>query len=548
MPGMEREMLNRSKIDRVVRKNWGKLRKKGVLAVRPGYAFTGGWITNQPAAVAIVDKKGKVAPKDMLPSKIDDVHVDVQEATPLERLRHTDPTQYAHVSTARPEYYVPAAPFERTMNKSGAPPAPVPRHSAVTPKKGGKKPAKAAINYSTAPPPLPPKTMLNPVAGKMTITCHASPDAGWPELQGFLAGTKDKLTVGLYDFTSAHILDAFVQSMRGSKRLSMVLDHPGDNQTADQSDEQTRADILKSMGTRAAIDWALSGEDPLVKGKAFPSAYHIKVAVRDSSVFWLSSGNWNNSNQPAIDPTKVLNAQVTAIAKKSDRDWHVIVENTELARAFEAFLSRDFQMAQAQQLPSPVPPTGLKKKKQNQNIEAGLDRRVPPVAPSQYFKPETITDEMTIEPLLTPDNYGPNMLSLIQSAKKSIYIQTQYIRTPKNDPKGVLMTLLAAVRDQIEAGLDVRIIVSEFEQASGLDALKDAGIDTSLIKVQNGVHNKGFVIDSAVVALGSQNWSDQGAATNRDATVIIRHAGAAQYYEQIFIHDWTKMAKQHLVG
>ena len=44
--------LNHAAIDRTIRRHWSKLRKKGVLAVRPGYAFTGGWITNQPAAVA----------------------------------------------------------------------------------------------------------------------------------------------------------------------------------------------------------------------------------------------------------------------------------------------------------------------------------------------------------------------------------------------------------------------------------------------------------------------------------------------------------------
>lgn len=538
--------LNRTKIDRVIRKNWSKLRKKGVIAVRPGYTFTGGWITNQQAAVAIVDKKGKVPPRSALPSQIDDVHVDVQEATPLERLRHTNAAEYAQISTARPEYHAPAAPFERTMNKRGAPPAPVPRYASMPAEKKRKAPAKVAINYSASPPPLPAAATLNPVTDRMTITCHASPDAGWPELQSFFSGIETKLTVGLYDFTSAHILKAFIQSMADNRKLAMVLDHPGDNQTADQSDEQTRAAILKAMGARAAIDWALDGFDPLVSAKAFPSAYHIKVAVRDSAAFWLSSGNWNNSNQPAINPTITFNAAVAAIAKKSDRDWHVIVQHAGLARVFEAYLTRDLQMAQRHQLPSPVPPTGLKRKTQHQKVESGLDRRVPPVAPSQYFKPATFTDTMTIQPLLTPDNYGPNMLSLIKSATKSIFVQTQYIRPPKNDPNGVLVMLLGAVRDQIRAGLDVRIILSEFEQASGLDALKDLGIDTSLVKLQNGVHNKGFVIDSSVVALGSQNWSDQGAATNRDATVIIRHAGAAQYYEQIFIHDWTQMARQQL--
>ena len=39
-----------------------------------------------------------------------------------------------------------------------------------------------------------------------TITLSASPDAGWPALKAFLAGTAQTLTVGLYDFTSAHVL------------------------------------------------------------------------------------------------------------------------------------------------------------------------------------------------------------------------------------------------------------------------------------------------------------------------------------------------------
>jgi len=32
------------------------------------------------------------------------------------------------------------------------------------------------------------------------------------------------------------------------------------------------------------------------------SSYHIKVAVRDDEAAWLSSGNWQSSNQPPADP------------------------------------------------------------------------------------------------------------------------------------------------------------------------------------------------------------------------------------------------------
>ena len=98
----------------------------------------------------------------------------------------------------------------------------------------------------------------------------------------------------MYDFTSDHILKAFLSGMR-NKDLTMVLDHPSPNKTADQSDEQTRANILKALKNPVPqLAWALEGMDKLVTAKIFPSAYHIKVAVRDSDTFWLSSGNWND--------------------------------------------------------------------------------------------------------------------------------------------------------------------------------------------------------------------------------------------------------------
>ena len=63
------------------------------------------------------------------------------------------------------------------------------------------------------------------------------------------------------------------------------------------------------------------------------------------------------------------------------------------------------------------------------------------------------------------------------------------------------------------------------------------------MRIQTNVHNKGMLVDSQVVAVGSQNWSGPG-ARNRDATLIIYNEEAAQYWQEIFLHDWTKMAFQ----
>jgi hypothetical protein len=46
------------------------------------------------------------------------------------------------------------------------------------------------------------------------------------------------------------------------------------------------------------------------------------------------------------------------------------------------------------------------------------------------------------------------------------------------------------------AGKDVRIILSQFQlPKGGLEALQAAGLNLNNVKIQNKVHNKGFIFD-----------------------------------------------------
>jgi phosphatidylserine/phosphatidylglycerophosphate/cardiolipin synthase-like enzyme len=120
---------------------------------------------------------------------------------------------------------------------------------------------------------------------------------------------------------------------------------------------------------------------------------------------------------------------------------------------------------------------------------------------------------------------------------------------PNVDVDAAFQGLLDAVKAKMQAGLDVRIILSEYEATGGwMEKLQADGFDMSKVRIQNGVHNKGFVVDSKVVALGSQNWSGDGVLRNRDASLIIYNPDAAQYFEKIFVHDWTTLAKQKLTS
>ena len=322
-------------------------------------------------------------------------------------------------------------------------------------------------------------------------------------------------------------------------KLNLVLDHPPLNKTHDQTDDDTHDQLASAFGNDLRFAWALERNDPKVDTWIYPRAYHIKVAVRDSTAFWLSSGNFNNSNQPDIDPVNDPSDAAPQL-KSCDRDWHVIVEHAGLARLFEAYLLNDLDVAEAnQQLPA-----GPEAMAAAFSELPAPDLLASARTPKQFFAPEEFDEKMTIQPILTPDNYAPLILKLINSAKTSFYMQTQYI-TPADKPGNEgFSALIQAVANKINEGLDVRIILSQYETVAKLELLQEAGIDLSHVRIQANVHNKGMVIDSSIVALGSQNWSGDGTIRNRDATLIIYNEKAAQYWEQIFKHDWTQMSSQ----
>jgi hypothetical protein len=538
-------MPNFAQIDKVIQANRDKFKKPGALTVRPGYKIRGGWITQQPAIVVTVQKKiPNINPNDAVPSTVGGIPTDVRQATTIQKLRYTSPEKHAALTAMmRPEFQQPEFPLERDVQ---------------TGKLLAKKASPAAVAKQTAKPRIPytppANCPLTVVEDTMSITCNVSPDAGWLELSGFLKNINSQLTVGMYDCTSAHVLSGLLAGLKGKPQLSLVLDHPAPNPSSDQTDEQTEAALSKALGKREQFAWAAEGNDPMVTKAIFPNAYHIKVAVKDHTSFWLSSGNWNNSNQPEIDPfaAGANMTQIDATANKSDRDWHVIVEHAGLSKTFETYLLNDrVQAAKVRVKAASTAAAAV-----NPLLEALAESPEAPVrgasTPWQYFQPKSIVNQkIKVQPVLTPDtgagNYAKNILALIQSAQKTLDIQTQYIHPPKQGVDAAFQALIAAVQNRVKNKVQVRVILSEYEATGGwLEKLQEAGLDTSVVKIQNGVHNKAFVVDSEVVALGSQNWSGDGVLRNRDASLIIYNPDAAQYFEQVFSYDWENHAKQHL--
>jgi phosphatidylserine/phosphatidylglycerophosphate/cardiolipin synthase-like enzyme len=230
-----------------------------------------------------------------------------------------------------------------------------------------------------------------------------------------------------------------------------------------------------------------------------------------------------------------------------NREWHAVVESPALADTFQRYLRGDFETA------SNAPEAALEAA-----VVAGPDLLLPvdelleaerAAVDLQVFRPERFVfseqDPLTVQPILTPDNYLDIVLDLLRKRPaKKLYFQNQSLN-PVLSPTprwAELLRLLAEYSN--DDSLDVRIIFRNIGPIrKKLESLQAAGFNMERVRSQSGCHTKGIVIDSATVLLGSHNWTNQGVEANRDATLLIKNAQIATYYERVFVHDWERIAK-----
>ncbi len=472
-----------------------------VISINPGYRITDGWITDERCVVVSV--KEKLTASELQAAGL----------TPIPASIGGIPTDVAVATVADRESYDLLEALEAARSQ-------------------------LIGNYKKRPD-LP----LIEFNEQMGVTAHASPDAGWPNLQPFLARTTKRLTIGMYEFTAPHIVNACTTSIKpNSRHVSLVLqnrDEQKQGTTANDLTEQETVDKLTAAaGKRLSFAWAsVSGPNRL-----FATSYHIKLAVRDSQEFWLSSGSWRSSNQPPFDPIK-NGDETPPLIEQYDRDWHVLVSHPGLAGLFEKHLLRDEQEATAvaEALPAPEPEFWVPEAYFRATDE---EARVA----AKYHPPLSVKRRIRVQPLLTPDNYAEHVLPLIQNAHKSVYFQNQSLDAKQRGQNGDVYEALldALLKKQKDSGMDVRIIFRRFPNVrQTLTGLKDFGFDTSLnkIRVQTNCHTKGLVIDGEIVLVGSQNWTRAGTTLNRDASLIFFDPEIAKYYENLFLFDWDRIAQ-----
>lgn len=469
---------------------------EGVVAVRPGFKRIAGQLLDEPAVVVAVARKEparRLPEAGRIPSFIGGVPVDVVVAGP------DTPKTVGADAVAAWRSAVEGASAQAEVEE-----------------------AERRIGYKP-----PPDLALNPVAVD-EVVCHVGPDSGWSTLKPFLEAANSSLTVAMYDYTASHVSDTMegLGRNRPNASLAMILD--------ERSEERERVDQLrKSWGERLNYVRAWTKA-----GGLFANSYHTKIAVRDGTAMWLSSGNWSPNSQPNLpsgaNPT---------IYRAGNREWHVIVPDLALSKTFERFIKWD--IAEARRAPVSPPeaarPDLLVPEGALLELEAAAIQPEPFAA--KTIRASGAEDKISIVPLLTPDNYTPAILDLIGSAKESLYMQYSYVRAPGGADK--FRELIVAVARKMAEGVDVRVIVdSRNQKDEHVDVLLALGWQTARFRKQiSKVHNKGIIVDGKIAVVGSHNWSSDGTQYNRDASLIFRDPRIAAYFGAVFLFDWQNLTK-----
>jgi PLD-like domain len=488
-----------------------------IVNIRPGYQYPDGGEPVPSAVVAVVPDTMPVSAQEL--QEQFGVPVSVTDATVEEQLAQIDAAPVA---------------FETAGGATVSPLEAMLRDEAVI--------AFAPPKRGTYEPMDPPNLPL--VEEKMGLTVCVSPEAGWSELEAFLGGTRKRLTVAMYQFTAPHVFKAIEEAVTPGHRTFELVLHPfvePPTKGVKEHDLKTKIEILKpldvEMRNRFEHTWATFKTAKRPDG-LWASAYHIKVAVRDGKVGWLSSGNWQSTNQPDVhlfgdgaDPGQPL---PDGFPGEYNREYHAIFESKTLAAIFEEYIKRDFELC-ASQAGEPVE-------------FAAPDVFVPEAVEipeafgegGQFFPPLRVDRVVKVQPLLTPDNYAENVLKLIKSAKKSLRFQNQYINL-RGDGEDFpeLLALVEALKEKaLDPDVEVRLIFRNLMTEDKLDLLTAQGFPRKTIRFQEGCHNKTIIVDDKVAMVGSHNWSSEGVAANRDASLIFFDGEIAEYLAGVFDDDW----------
>jgi phosphatidylserine/phosphatidylglycerophosphate/cardiolipin synthase-like enzyme len=370
------------------------------------------------------------------------------------------------------------------------------------------------------------------------ITAFASPDSTFAVTKRLLDGAKKSIEIGIYDFSAPYVATLLKDAMARRVKVTLMLD----TDHVKGEDEVFRD--LKRSGATCVSAPSCASEN---KSAHFFRSSHEKVIVIDGEVCIVQSGNYSNNSIPL----NVLDGKAGTHFRTGNRDMGVAMQSKAMAKFLTTILDDDMKLelntpeVLAMAAAALPPPPML--------VEAAPAKR-----PDKLFSSKTfsLNKPLTVQPILSPDNYMQIIPDILKAAKNSVLIEQQYIHSA--DPP--VAQLLHAIADAQKGKpkFDVRIVLGKI--FSNKDLAKEK-VNLANIEAKYGLktsaniryvdttrlvhcHNKLIIVDGETVLVSSQNWSKAAVTENREAGLLFKHPGVASYFTDIFEVDWRTAQKK----
>jgi len=332
------------------------------------------------------------------------------------------------------------------------------------------------------------------------FTLPDSPDAPMQPIRN----ATERVYLAGYTLSSARVADALIAAQRRGATVRVLLEgEPVGSRTAP---EARTLDRLTDAGVSVRV---------LTGSRARYRYHHAKYAVADGRAVvltenWKPAGTGGNSScgwGVVTSQRRVVDGLHQTF--RSDAGWQDSVRWGEYRRG------RQFEQGE--------PATGSYPKE---------------------FEAESVSVQRT-DLLVTPDNAQGELVATIGDADDSIDV----IQPTVGDWES---PLLRALRRAASRGVEVRLLLSDAwyvreentQTAQRFQEWADRNDAPLTAKVADPdgryekVHAKGAVIDDERVVVGSLNWNEAAATSNREVVLVLHGRDAADYFGAVFDADW----------
>ena len=331
-----------------------------------------------------------------------------------------------------------------------------------------------------------------------TVSPFSSPENNLDSIVNFILQADMAVYVNGYTFTSKKIADALVkEKMEGTDVILLVENKPvGGLPEA----ERNMLCYMESNGIKIK----------LYSGKL--SYLHAKYIIRDNSSLLVSTDNFGENR---------------------NRGWGVSIDGLKDKSIIKTFFN-DL--------------------KTSDGLPCGKDSGLIYSQPENNFMAEKYTNQK-VKIFTAPDGAVENILSLLDSANKSIFVEQFYIYRYWNGKKP--NTFLEKLVEKAKEGVDVKVILdssdynidkknklSNYYTAEYINNLsrENISIQAELIDlVKTGydkLHAKGVIVDNKTILVSSVNWNENSPTKNREIGAIVT-GDVAGYFTGLFLKDWT---------